>query len=347
MERLWLPVAADATQARVAALLGTEYDSSTFDTDPFEPEPDGVATIFPFWVPGLDGGGYVELPYTLAQDFTLFVILQERNIDIWKKKIDWVAQQGGMVLVNTHPDYMCFNGNKPLRDEFPASYYSDLLSYVREKYEDKYWHALPRDVSQFYCASTPPSERNSRKRVCMVAYTNYECDNRVRRYAEALVGRGDLVDVISYSSGDTPLGITQLKGVTVHRIFRREPEGSSKWAYVWRLGRFLYAAAKRVTELHRRVRYDVIHVHNPPDFMVFAAWYPKRTGAKVILDIHDIVPEFFASKFGANAKGLYVKFIKGVEKASVAFADHVIVSNHLWQEKLIQRSVRERSVRYS
>ena len=66
--------------------LGVEYDCSTFDTDPFEPEPDGVGTIFPFWVPGPKGSGYVELPYTLPQDFALYVVLREQNINIWKRK---------------------------------------------------------------------------------------------------------------------------------------------------------------------------------------------------------------------------------------------------------------------
>ena len=117
--------------------LGVEYDASTFDTDPFEPEPDGMGTVFPFWVPGPDGGGYVELPYTLVQDFNLFEVLREQNIDIWKRKIDWIVAHGGMVLLNTHPDYMCFNG-KPGRDEFPVSRYEELLRYVREKYEGLY-----------------------------------------------------------------------------------------------------------------------------------------------------------------------------------------------------------------
>ena len=72
---------------------------------------------------------------------------------------------------------------------------------------------------------------------------------------------------------------------------------------------------------------------------MFAAWYPKLMGAKLILDIHDIVPEFFASKFSAKASTQYVRLLKRVEKASMVFADHVIVSNHLWHEKLIARSV--------
>jgi glycosyltransferase involved in cell wall biosynthesis len=82
-----------------------------------------------------------------------------------------------------------------------------------------------------------------------------------------------------------------------------------------------------------------VHVHNMPDFLVFAAWYPKLAGAKVILDIHDVVPELFASKFGANLKSPYVGLLRKIEKLSSAFSDHVIVSNDLWQQTLIHRSV--------
>jgi hypothetical protein len=130
--------------------LGVEYDASTFDTDPFEPQPDGVRTIFPFWVPGPGGSGYVELPYTLVQDFNLFVVLRERNIDIWKRKVDWLAERGGMVLVSTHPDYMCIDDSAQARDEYPVSHYADLLTYIRNTYEGAFWHALPRDVARFY-----------------------------------------------------------------------------------------------------------------------------------------------------------------------------------------------------
>src|SRR3984893_10803709 len=195
-------------QHRLAWLhqLGVDYDASTFDTDPFEPEPDGMGTVFPFWVPGPKGCGYVELPCTLPQDFTLFVVLREPNINIWKRKLDWIAEHGGMALLNTHPDYMCFQGNERQRDEFPASYYEEFLSYVREKYKDRYWTALPRDVARFYCAKVPLSSRNSRKKICMLAYTLYESDNRVRRYAEALARRGDQVDVIALRGGQTPMG---------------------------------------------------------------------------------------------------------------------------------------------
>ena len=100
--------------------LDIEYDASTFEFDPFEPQSDGVNTIFPLWVQdNKTGTGYMELPYTLPQDFTVFISLREKNIDIWKKKLDWVASHGGMALLITHPDYMNFDEHKIRVDEYP------------------------------------------------------------------------------------------------------------------------------------------------------------------------------------------------------------------------------------
>lgn len=131
--------------------LNIEYDASTFDTDPFEPQSDGVGTVFPFWVRGnSDTDGYVELPYTLVQDFTLFVLMKEETVDIWKEKLDWIVEKGGMALMNTHPDYMNFDGEKLGLEEYPAAYYVEFLEYTKSKYEGHYWHPLPKDMAQFW-----------------------------------------------------------------------------------------------------------------------------------------------------------------------------------------------------
>lgn len=318
--------------------LGTEYDASTFDTDPFEPEPDGTRTIFPFWVPGPNGTGFVELPYTLVQDFTLFLVLREQNVDIWKRKLDWVAQHGGMALINTHPDYMHFPGNPKERDEFPVSHYEEFLKYVTEKYAGAYWPATPREVSRYYCESIPAPSRNTRKKICMLAYTYYESDNRVRRYAETLAKRGDQVDVVALDA-DHSAPVESINGVTVYRIQKRVQNEDSKWAYGSRLLRFVAKSSSWLKRMHAQNRYDVIHVHNMPDFLVFAAWYPKLTGAKLILDIHDAVPELFANKFESRVNSPYVWALKKIEKMSAGFVDHVIVSNHLWRDMLTKRSV--------
>lgn len=127
------------------------YDLSTFDTDPFEPQPEGVGTIFPFWVEdeANKSRGFVEMPYTLAQDFTPFILMGRKDVRFWTDKVDWIAENGGMVLVNTHPDYMNFTG-KMGPEEFPVHLYSELLKYLNTNYSQQYWHALPKEVAEFY-----------------------------------------------------------------------------------------------------------------------------------------------------------------------------------------------------
>ena len=133
--------------------LDIEYDASTFDTDPFEPQPDGMGTIFPFWVRGSGRQkGYVELPYTLPQDFLLFILMEEKNTGIWKTKLDWIAGHGGMALFITHPDYMSF-GAAPRYNEYPARYYEEFLEHIQSKYAGQYWNALPRDIARFWAVS--------------------------------------------------------------------------------------------------------------------------------------------------------------------------------------------------
>jgi hypothetical protein len=126
------------------------YDASTFDTDPFEPQPEGVNTIFPFHLPGPDGtGGLVELPYTLVQDFNLFIVLQETT-EIWDRKVAWIAENGGMALLDTHPDYMAPPGCPRSREDYPIEWYATFLKNIANRYAGQYWHALPREVASFW-----------------------------------------------------------------------------------------------------------------------------------------------------------------------------------------------------
>ena len=93
--------------------------------------------------------GYVELPYTLPQDSTLFLLHQEKTNAIWRDKLDWVARHGGMVLINVHPDYLHMGGKGRLN---VLDHYIDLLVYLQQKYADSYWHALPREMATFVYA---------------------------------------------------------------------------------------------------------------------------------------------------------------------------------------------------
>ena len=78
-----------------------------------------------------------------------------------------------------------------------------------------------------------------------------------------------------------------------------------------------------------------------PDFEVFAALIPKLQGSSIILDIHDIVPEFYASKFSGSKDSFFFKALVKIEQLSIKFSDHVIISNHLWHKTLTSRSVDE------
>ncbi len=325
--------------------LAIEYDSSTFDTDPFELEATAVRTIFPFAVNGgQNGAQYVELPYTLPQDFTLFVLLKEKSISTWKEKLDWIVKHGGMALIITHPDYMDFGTRRARLGQYPVEYYKQFLDYVNSRYGGQYWNVLPREIARFWkerhkdgklCSGVP---RRRNLRVCMPAYSFYETDNRVIRYAETLAKRGDRVDVIALrQSGQSEF--EEINGVRVFRIQERILNEKGKLDYLLRLLRFFFRSAKVITANHLRAPYDLIHVHSVPDFEVFVALVPKLTGSKVILDIHDIVPEFYASKFEESPAGALFKILVAIERLSIRFSNHVIISNHLWEQKLIGRSV--------
>ena len=95
-------------------------------------------------------------------------------------------------------------------------------------------------------------------------------------------------------------------------------------AYLQRDLTFLARAALEAFRLHRHRRYDVVQVHTMPDYLVFAALFPKLMGAKVLLDVHDLVPELYASKFGGKESSLIVRMTRFAERRSIAFADHAL-----------------------
>jgi hypothetical protein len=115
--------------------LGFDYDSSYPDTDPFEPQHGGCCSLLPFFIDDL-----VELPITLPQDHTIFVILQDESEQRWIEKTEVVRERGGMALLNVHPDYV-------LTDERIGAYRRYLERYATDP---DVWHAIPRAVSSWW-----------------------------------------------------------------------------------------------------------------------------------------------------------------------------------------------------
>lgn len=160
-------------------------------------------------------------------------------------------------------------------------------------------------------------------KICMVGSVNYHGDARVRREAEALTSRGDKVDVICLRDSQTRVTRT-LNGVRLYPLAVSKYRGGNRLLYLLHYISFFIQAIAAVTYLFVMKRYDVVQVHTMPDSLVFAAIVPKVFGARVILDVHDLMPELFMSKFAVGYDHFLVRILKGIERLSIKFADNAI-----------------------
>ena len=374
--------------------LEIDYDMSTFDTDPFEPQPEGRHTIFPFLVqaPGQNGDSakaYVELPYTLPQDSTLFLLLQEKTPEIWMRKLDWVASHGGMVLVNTHPDYTAFESGARDSFDYPVSFYKELLAYLHSRYAGQYWAALPKEVAKhllqkqgenrFGFSSDPAQGNNGKgarhdeastklevpglrlsapsvasngelevqpangyrdlwgKRAAVLLFSHYPADPRPRRAAEALTEQGVTIDLLCLQENASESRREIVNGVNVTRVpLKRRRRGAL--TYVWQYAIFIISSAFYLTGRSFRRRYDFVHVHNMPDFLVFSALVPKLMGSKIVLDLHDPMPELMEAIYNLSLDTFKVRMLKKLEKWSIRFSDSVLTVSRTFKEVFSSRS---------
>ena len=175
------------------------------------------------------------------------------------------------------------------------------------------------------------------RRHCMVVHAYYPLgETRVEREALALRDRGVEVDVVCLQKPGEPREEV-VDGVTVHRVpvSRRKESGvlTQSLEYL----EFFVLALKRVTALHLRRQYAVVQAHNLPDFLVFTALVPRLMGARVILDLHDLMPEFYMERFGREMNSPQVRLVRAQEWISCKFADHIITVTDQWRQALVNR----------
>src|SRR6267142_2302081 len=180
--------------------------------------------------------------------------------------------------------------------------------------------------------------RSKQLRHCMIVQNYYPFwEPRVRREAEALVDQGHSVDVICRRQGSEPKHESGGR-VTIHRLALGEKR-LRLFSQLFDYLAFAFLAFLKVTRLHIQRRFDVVQVHNLPDFLVFSAIIPRLTGSRIILDIHDLMPEFYCSRFQTSLKSLPVRLVQLQEFLSCRFAHHVITVTDLWKETLVKRGV--------
>jgi glycosyltransferase involved in cell wall biosynthesis len=172
-------------------------------------------------------------------------------------------------------------------------------------------------------------------KIAAIHYSYYPQDPRPRREAEALVENGMSVDVICLQDKNQPAHET-IAGVEVHRI-PMSKNRSSKFRYIMQYISFIWRSSLKLLVLYSKKHHNVIHVHNMPDILVFTALLPKVCGCKVVLDLHDPMPELFITKYYSKKNGLLYKILVMLEKLSIKFADLIVTPNISFRNLFITR----------
>jgi glycosyltransferase involved in cell wall biosynthesis len=172
-------------------------------------------------------------------------------------------------------------------------------------------------------------------KVVMLAYAHYINDARIKNYVRTLEDKGHSVDVVALKSdGESPIEAT--RSGTIYRVMEKY-QGQSAPQYAWSYIKFFFKALLFLTGRSFSNKYDVIHVHNMPNVLVFAAIVPKMFGAKVLLDVHDLMAVTYMAKFDVQENNIPVRLLKLEQRMSALLADHVICADHNQRDYLVER----------
>ena len=156
----------------------------------------------------------------------------------------------------------------------------------------------------------------------MVTFSPYPFDPRPRRAVDALVGEGASVDLICLGS-ENAARREVLNGIDVFRVPLKHPR-RGKFEYVCRYAAFILTSSVIFAWRSLAHRYDLVYVHNMPDILVLSSLIPKALGAKVVLDLHDPMPELTMAIFQVSQDSKSIQLMKHLEKWSIARTDLVI-----------------------
>ena len=173
------------------------------------------------------------------------------------------------------------------------------------------------------------------KRVCFIRHSYYPSELNVKREAEALIKEGYEVSVICLrDDGEAPF--ERVGGVEIHRLPVKHKRGKI-FRYLIEYNAFFLLASLKLLFMHLEKRFDAIQINTMPDYLVFVATVPKWMGAKVVLHVHEPVPELFGTMFPQPHLRPYVGLTRFGEKISVAFADHCLTVTREMRDNLGRR----------
>src|SRR5258708_838107 len=165
-----------------------------------------------------------------------------------------------------------------------------------------------------------------RMNVCMLAYAHYINDARIKNYVRTLEDQGHHVDVIALRC-DREVAVEERRSGATFRIMSKY-QGESTLMYFWSYLEFFVKALVLLAGRSFRHRYDVVHVHNMPNALVFAAIVPKMLGARLMLDVHDLMPVNYMAKFDVKENDVPVRALRLEQRLSALLADHIFCADH-------------------
>ena len=176
--------------------------------------------------------------------------------------------------------------------------------------------------------------KGERMKVCMLAYAHYISDARIKSYVRILEKEGHRVDLIVLRAKGEPAAEERPAGSIFHVMTKYQ--GQSTLTYVWSYLAFFLRASLLLAQRFLQHRYDVVHVHNMPNALVFAAFVPKIFGARLLLDVHDLMTANYMAKFNAAEKSLPVRLLRIEQRLSAMFADHMLCADHNQRDYLVE-----------
>ena len=186
------------------------------------------------------------------------------------------------------------------------------------------------------------TSREKPLKVCLAGFFEYSGDARIRMYTKWLIEKGIIVDLIcSHEFSNDP--VVYQDGARIHNIYKRDNK-ASKFRYILGYALSFVKLIFSVTKLYFHEKFQILHFHNIPDFIVFAGLIPKLFGARLIIDIHDPMPEVYESIFKTEKSNLVMKLIVFEEKISCAFSNAVITANQHFRDNLVKRKIPENKI---
>ena len=174
--------------------------------------------------------------------------------------------------------------------------------------------------------------------ICILRHSSYPAELNVRREAEALLNDGYQVHVVCLRDKDQAAR-EDVAGVQVHRLPVRHRRGRIS-RYLFEYNVFFLLASIQLIRLHLRHRFRGVQVNTMPDYLVFAALLPRLMGAKVVLHLHEPMPELFDTMFPATRYAWLRSLIKWSERLSVAFADRVLTVTQEMRDNVCARGAK-------